>query len=215
MRHGENKANLTKEFSYKVIDYPLTQKGILQAQQTANYFRLKSIHGIFSSPMKRALETAKIIGRYLNLEVNVEENFREINVGSFEREGYNQENWRKYMKILDQWYEGNLYAQFPEGENYITLRARMKEGFRKVIGTNYKIIIIVGHGGIFTATIKDICTDIHINDLSSANCSITKLIADLEREELVIKLLSWATTSHLHGEAADLIPGVPILDKKS
>lgn len=34
VRHGENKANLTKEFSYKKVDYPLTPKGVIQAQQT-------------------------------------------------------------------------------------------------------------------------------------------------------------------------------------
>ena len=35
IRHGENLANLTKEFSYLKVDYPLTPKGKLQAAQTA------------------------------------------------------------------------------------------------------------------------------------------------------------------------------------
>ena len=35
IRHGENQANLTKEFSYRLVDYPLNAKGILQARQTA------------------------------------------------------------------------------------------------------------------------------------------------------------------------------------
>ena len=41
VRHGENRANLTKEFSYRLVDYPLTEKGILQAQQTARISRTK------------------------------------------------------------------------------------------------------------------------------------------------------------------------------
>ena len=38
VRHGENPANLTREFSYKMVDYPLTENGIQQAEQTAAYF---------------------------------------------------------------------------------------------------------------------------------------------------------------------------------
>ena len=31
VRHGENLAHLTKEFSYRKVDYPLTPKGVMQA----------------------------------------------------------------------------------------------------------------------------------------------------------------------------------------
>ena len=54
VRHGENRANLTKEFSYKVVDYSLTPKGALQAQQTAQFFQDKQIHEVYTSPLKRA-----------------------------------------------------------------------------------------------------------------------------------------------------------------
>ena len=54
VRHGENRANLTKQFSYKTVDYPLTPKGVLQAQQTAEFFQDKQIDEIYASPLKRA-----------------------------------------------------------------------------------------------------------------------------------------------------------------
>ncbi len=34
VRHGENPANLNREFSYKLIDYSLTPKGFRQAEDT-------------------------------------------------------------------------------------------------------------------------------------------------------------------------------------
>ncbi len=76
IRHGENKANLTREFSCKKVDYPLTPKGIIQAQQTAEYFRDKHIDEIYASPLKRARETAEIIAEALGLKVVVMEQFR-------------------------------------------------------------------------------------------------------------------------------------------
>jgi len=61
VRHGENPANLNREFSYKLIDYSLTEKGVRQAEETASFFREKGIDAIYSSPLKRARETAQII----------------------------------------------------------------------------------------------------------------------------------------------------------
>ncbi len=84
VRHAENTANLTKEFSHRLVDYSLTPKGILQAQQTAEYFTDKNIDEIYSSPLKRARETADIIAQKLHLPVGVVEQFREVNVGSLE-----------------------------------------------------------------------------------------------------------------------------------
>src|SRR5689334_15064805 len=84
VRHGENWANITREFSHKKVDYSLTPKGILQAQQTAELFKSKQIDEIYASPLKRARETAEIIAQALGLDVVVVEHFREVNVGALE-----------------------------------------------------------------------------------------------------------------------------------
>lgn len=214
VRHGESKVNITKEFSYKVIDHPLTRKGRLQAQQTAEYFRNKPIQCIFSSPLKRAIETAKIIARQLNLKVIIVENLREINVGSLEQKGYSEENWKKYFDIKKEWQKGNLKVPFPNGENYIQVLERMKKAFHEVLDFNYRNSIIVGHGGILVNTIKDICPELDISELKSSNCSITKLSIEREKD-LTIRVLSWSNTFHLSGEAAELVPGVPTLNKNA
>src|SRR5579872_6100860 len=86
VRHGENLANITKEFSYKLVDYPLTPKGVLQAEQTAAFFlNTIPLMAAFASPLKRARETAEIIARAQNLSVTVLEEFREVNVGDMEQ----------------------------------------------------------------------------------------------------------------------------------
>ena len=83
VRHGENPANVTKRFSFRAVDEGLTGKGILQAQQTADFFRslAHSREGwlgqmVVASPLKRAIETATIIANELELGVSVKEAFR-------------------------------------------------------------------------------------------------------------------------------------------
>ena len=67
VRHGENPANVRREFSYKILDYSLNERGVRQAEQTAAYFSNGDVKVdvIFSSPLKRAMETAQIIGQLL------------------------------------------------------------------------------------------------------------------------------------------------------
>ena len=206
-------ANITKEFSHKLIDYPLTPKGSLQARQTADYFKNKNIHGIFASPLKRAIETAEIIAHVLDLGITVVENFREINVGTLEGQAVSEENWETYLSIIYGWYDGNHGARFPGGEDYSELLDRMKKGFKQVIKNNTgKNIIIVGHGGIFVATIKDICQNADINELrqlENHNCSISTMNIGLDNGQVTGELLTWASASHLHGKAAELVSGLP------
>ena len=104
VRHGENKANITKEFSYKKVDYPLTTKGILQAQQTADFFKDKAIDEVYASPLRRARETAEIIASTLDLQVTVIENFREVNVGALEGRPPDADNWAIHNRIVADWY---------------------------------------------------------------------------------------------------------------
>lgn len=213
VRHGENKANLTKEFSYKLVDYSLTDKGVEQAKQTATYFADKHIQEIYASPLKRAIETAEIIAAQVALPVVVMENLREVNVGALEGQPVSAENWAVYQQIFDDWFEGKLTTRFPEGEDYDTLWARMQAGLKQIVARKAnKNIVVVGHGGIFTVTLKDLCPNVDPNALRQGpnhNCSITEIMTMLRGERLEAELIFWASYAHLHGTAADLVAGTP------
>lgn len=216
VRHGENQANLTKEFSYKYIDYPLTDKGILQAQQTARYFREKQIEFIYSSPLKRARETAELISHELHLPVLVLEEFRELNVGALELQPVSKVQWDIYQSVINDWRGGKLDSRFPEGEDYHQLLERTQQGLRKVLyGKQDTRIIIVGHGGMLALTICDICPNADPKIIFQApphNCSISQL-EFLDNSAPAI-LRTWSDFSHLEGEAARVVSGVPTPEEK-
>jgi len=212
VRHAENPANLTKEFSHKLVDYPLTPKGVLQAQQTAEYFADRNIHEIYTSPLLRAQQTAEIISAHLKLKVVTLENFREINVGWLEGQPPTAEIWAFHNQILADWLDGKPDTTFPGGENYSTLWNRMRAGFEQVVRHKHnQNIIIVGHGGIFTCTLKDLCPAVDITQLlgqSYHNCAISEIVVSFEHRQLQGRLIAWAAYTHLHGPAADLVSGI-------
>jgi broad specificity phosphatase PhoE len=212
VRHGENPANLTKEFSYKLVDYPLTSKGVLQAQQTADYFVNKNIHEIYTSPLQRAAQTAAIIAARLSLKVTTLENFREINVGQLEGQPPTAAVWALHNQILADWLNGQPDTTFPDGENYAMLWRRLQDGLEQIARHNHnRNIIIVGHGGIFTCALKDLCPSVDITGLLGQNfhnCAISEIMLSFEQGQLQGQLVTWATYTHLHGLAANLVSGI-------
>lgn len=218
VRHGENKSNTDKQFSYQTVNYPLNDKGRQQAAQTAAHFATQTIHEIYTSPLKRAVETATIIAEPLGLSVNIREAFREINVGILDGQPATElANWQLHNRVIDDWFAGKSETAFPEGENYLTLLGRMEAGLREIVAQkDDRHIIIVGHGGIFSTTLKDICPNVNpiqLRHQGKHNCSITKIKLALAGDKLQGELITWADHSHLHGEAAALITGAPAKDE--
>jgi broad specificity phosphatase PhoE len=214
VRHGENPANITKEFSYKLVDYPLTPKGVLQAEQTAAFF-LSTIPltAAYASPLKRAHETAEIIARAQKLPVTVLEEFREVNVGDMEQRPPTEENWREHDQIMGQWFKGNLGASFPGGENFLELIERSRRGLLEATrGREGQRILIAAHGGILAALAYYFCPRDHrlITNVMD-NCAITEVELLTNADDILDgSMRCWASSAHLSGEAAQLVS--PLLE---
>jgi broad specificity phosphatase PhoE len=133
VRHGENPANINREFSYKLIDYSLTPKGFQQAEATARFFAAHQIDAIYSSPLKRAFETAEAIARPLRLPISIVEEFRENNVGDLEAQPVSEENWALHDRIIADWYAGRHEVSFPGGESFLGLIRRINAGLTQVL----------------------------------------------------------------------------------
>ncbi len=213
LRHGENPANLNKVFSNRLVDQSLTEKGVLQAQQTADYFVGQGLDAVYSSPLKRAAQTAGIIARRQGLSVTILEAFREIDVGSLEGRPATPADWDFHARMMHAWFDGDHEAAFPEGESYHDLWARMNDGLlAATAGRSGQKILVVGHGGIMTITLKDLCPDLDIAWLRTTlwdNCAFAEVELARQDGRLSGRLLSWNQHDHLHGTAAELVPGVP------
>jgi broad specificity phosphatase PhoE len=213
IRHGENLANLTKEFSYHKVDYPLTPKGRLQAEQTARLLQGRGIAAVYSSPLRRAYETAEQLSALLGQEVVVMEQFRELNVGDLEGQPPTPEAWLTHNEVLCAWQRGELDVAFPGGENFWAVWERVLEGYRQVVRAHpHQAAAIFAHGGVFSTTIKALCPDVDLTELlrqENHNCSITEIEVDLQGDTLHGHLLHWAACNHLTGEAAELVSGTP------
>src|SRR5258708_29488131 len=127
-RHGENVANLTGTFSHRIFDGDLTIAGRQQAEALAGHLAALSgapVRPLICSPLRRARQTAQIIGSRLGLPVACElDDLTELNVGALDGRS-DPAAWDIYAAVLAAWRQGKTQARFPGGENRHGLCARL------------------------------------------------------------------------------------------
>ncbi len=114
VRHGRSETNTKYILNTDNDKYPLIERGIEQANALAAQFAsVKGINAFYTSPILRALQTAEIVGKKINMRPEVDERLRERFYGnlsnipfpSFDvlRENYKKEVESGYKGGMEPW----------------------------------------------------------------------------------------------------------------
>jgi probable phosphoglycerate mutase len=162
--------------SHKVVDYPLTELGVAQATALAGRLgRSVAPAAIYSSPLRRAVQTAEIIGSATGGAVVIVEELRELNVGDLDGRS-DEEAWAIHDQVLADWQAGRYDSAFPGGEDYHQASVRLAAGLRNALRhPDGSHVLVVGHCGIIRATIQAICPGSPRPDTDLRNCGIAEL----------------------------------------
>lgn len=157
IRHGESLANLglaSADFSMDNQN-DLSEKGKNQIQKIIPVFHDHNIVRIFSSPMKRAVKSAKILQSGLTYapKIMIDNRLKEIDYGIFTDDRDNPEMQNIAVKQI----AGDQEIRFGGGENI----REILERFLDFLVTTYKIhqndeIIILSHGRLLSIVSKKI-----------------------------------------------------------
>lgn len=143
LRHGETEAN-AKGIVSGSLDVDLTPLGLKQAYEAARVLSDEPITAIYSSPLRRARETAEPVARALRLSVNIIPEFIERSQGELEG------------KPLDMRIEGNA----PQGsESFEDFSLRVLKGLSQVKGHTPLIVAHLGVFRVLCQTLKIVHTD--------------------------------------------------------
>lgn len=196
IRHGECFAPSFEFYDAekKAMDPPLTEKGIVQAEQLAARCKTIGFDMVFSSDLTRAMQTAeKMISAAPCVSVATK-NFREIDMGDI-----HAKSWSAFPELHARWLLHNEDIPYPNGENGEDVWKRCRVELEEIIQSRYQKVAIVMHGGTIRATICGIL------DLPQQrrfyfgfppeNCSIS--IVKYQEEEKRFYLHSFNDISHL------------------
>ena len=119
VRHGETDWNAELRFQGHA-DTSLNEAGRLQARELAELLRDEGASAIYTSPLRRASETARIVAERIGLDAQAHEALREIDVGDWQ--GLTVDDVRtRFPELADvAWRSG-----WPNGETYDELSARV------------------------------------------------------------------------------------------
>ncbi len=148
MRHGLTAANQKKLYNGRTDD-PLCPEGVDQAGKSGTDPAVKTL---YASPMKRAVETARI--KYPNAEIIICDALREMDFGDFEGRSYDE---LKHDSAYVNWLDSGGTLACPNGESMTDFSERVCFAFdeivRSCIKRGEKEIHIVAHGGSLMAVL--------------------------------------------------------------
>lgn len=123
VRHGQSTANLERVFAGHT-DAPLTELGHKQAENTAQFLKNYPICAIYSSDLKRSMQTAEPTGKLQGLTVIPNKELREIYAGEWEGRFY-EELVEKYADSFTTWRTDCGRAHPEGGESTLELGTRI------------------------------------------------------------------------------------------
>ena len=125
IRHGETSWNKAQRCQ-GLTDIELNEMGLKQAHALAQSLKEDGFKAIYSSPLKRAIETARLIADCHGLEVRVEPGLKEMNQGELEGLTYLQ-LLNDHREFLQEWIENPDAVKMPQGESLAELQERAWE----------------------------------------------------------------------------------------
>ena len=162
IRHGATAGNLEKRYIGKKTDESLCEIGAAKILENAAKGKYPGADFVFSSPMKRCLETCALIyGSEKNPEKKpfIIEDFCETDFGDFEGKNFSElKDNPEYKK----WLESGGELPFPNGEGRAEATARALKGFSKmleILGKNLEEAVSVSavvHGGTVMAVLSNL-----------------------------------------------------------
>jgi broad specificity phosphatase PhoE len=146
VRHGSTMWTARPSRYQGRTDLPLTTRGRLEAGQLADRLRTVKLDAIYSSPLRRARETAVVLAQDRGMPLDTDERIIELSYGDWEGKGL-AEVERDDAEVLKAWAAG--MATPPGGESRISLMRRVSEFLDTVAGQG--TVAVVTHKEVIRA----------------------------------------------------------------
>jgi len=180
VRHGETESN--KERRYQGwTESPLSKKGARQAEKAGFFLGGEKIAGLYCSDLKRAVNTARVIGAGSGLKPVITPLLREINFGQWEGLTFDEIE-ATWGEEINRWLDDPFHKSAPGGETLGEVCARMRS-FLEQLEKNVPIgqrIAAVSHGGSIRALLYHV---LNLDRESFWNLKIENASVSLIRKE--------------------------------
>jgi len=204
-RHGETEANVAGTWQ-GATDHPLNERGRRQAVALAEYIAqaYPDVEAIYTSPLKRARETAQAVAEKLaGVPVHVDQGLSEYNLGEWE--GLTYEELRYERRLWERMAEDPHWAP-PGGESAYRFATRVVQALQRIAAQHPGAkVLVVSHGGALATALALLLErdGRQWRKYQMANCAVTELVLEPHP-----RLVRFNVTDHLEEVGHGGIPRV-------
>lgn len=215
VRHGETDANVQNIYQGRGFDPPSNETGRDQVYRLAAFLEKEAgdTNTIYTSPLKRAMDTMAIIAHVLSKEgrldsegrllprMIIERDLYEIDHGDWDGKTYDYVK-KIWPAIAGTWWHGNQnLVEFPNGESIVGARERVIAQFTKILEKNTEEkIIIVAHGGTNALILAHLLKTTFFRPIKQSNACLNIIERQMENGMESFKIALMNGTAHLDAD---------------
>jgi len=195
-RHGETMWNRENRILGHT-EIELTEKGRKQAERLALALKGEKVTAIYSSPLRRARQTAEEIARYHQQEVVPDDGLKELDAGELDGLTFN-EAMERYGEFLEEWLKDTPSLRMPGGESVAELDERTWATVERIVKDHPDgAAILVSHSFVIMCIISR-ALGMSISNFRRLRLGVAS-ISILNFGQRGISLLQFNDTCHLQG----------------
>jgi broad specificity phosphatase PhoE len=202
LRHGATEANLSHppRLQGRRLDPPLARVGVRQAEATRDFLAIRPLDYCYSSPLRRALQTASIVAAPHGLVPRRLRALTECDLGSWEGLDWptirerEPEAYRRFMA-------NPARHGYPRGESFADVSARVLPALDKLLRRHAgQTLLVVAHHIVTRSYLASLLglTPAQARRVALDTCGISIVI----RDGASTKLTTLNASFHLQGLAA-------------
>lgn len=149
LRHARPDFSLGQRLCLGQTDLPLGALGRMQACRAARWLASQRFEAVYSSPLRRAAETA----RFFASEVRTLPDLREIDCGDWDGLDFDEirRRWPEHYAARGR----DLTIPMPNGETAEEVRARAERALRQILAETTGDVLIVAHSFVIRSLLED------------------------------------------------------------
>lgn len=181
VRHGETEFNRQGIVQGRGVNAELNDTGLAQAKALAERMRGMSIDCIYSSPLRRAMQTAECVATALNIQdIPTDADLEEMSWGIFEGHSQSEELSSAFDEMKRRWHVGDHDYGVENGETLTQVQSRGVNAIDRILESEKgKRVLVVAHGRFLRILLATLLSDYGIRrmeELSHTNTGINHLI---------------------------------------
>ncbi len=200
IRPGETDWNREGRYQGWVAS-PLNTHGRAQVQALAKYVRHIGLSALYTSDLRRAMQTAKILAKPLGFDPIMDERLRERHVGQ----------WQGLtLEQIHEWYPDQYQAllanpenyRIPGGESRADVRGRVLKALEAILEeADGEIVGIITHTNATNMLIDNLVPEYELYTVGITNSSVTTIAR--ENDGAAWRLVATNDVMHLEGLASN------------